>query len=460
MKKAITSAILLVLFSLSILSAQNKVAIVKIVMDNGQSIVYKQPVENKFDFSKIKAMKNTPINAYIDVQLTEVGSDLDRATDEKNRFQELPADAVEMTPEMVAERNRLDKLRQAEIRRKRMIEMGYMTTDEIPTSVERTPKITPEKYFPNEERIKNYRKNSRYGKRYAFIPGFWVENPDGEGLLLVRKMKRFKHIKSKLKKGDILLAVNDEAVENRRTFYRTMGKYTPDQNVTLTISRKGNRKIIENQPLAQLDFPTERKRYNYDDPCQVFVGVSHGGSPRGEGNLIGRVVENTVAEKMGLQVDDLIVEMDGLELITDSDFIEQRDSHQAGEEFTLTIFRKGKKKKLKGQFMPCKEVEQPSAEVQTPNEVDLESTAQTQQNAIEVFPNPSNGKFNLKFNLEAKPTFVKLLDSTGKEVYLKKLESFEGTFNEELNIPNLPKSTYFLMVSQEARSLTKHIVIQ
>jgi hypothetical protein len=80
---------------------------------------------------------------------------------------------------------------------------------------------------------------------------------------------------------------------------------------------------------------------------------------------------------------------------------------------------------------------------------------------FDFFPNPSNGKFNLSFNLPSKgDTKVSVLNMEGKVVYNNNLNNFIGDYKTEINISDQAKGIYFIKVEQNEQSILKKIVLE
>jgi Secretion system C-terminal sorting domain len=80
---------------------------------------------------------------------------------------------------------------------------------------------------------------------------------------------------------------------------------------------------------------------------------------------------------------------------------------------------------------------------------------------FDFFPNPSNGKFNLSFNLPNKgDTKVSVLSMDSKIVYNKNLNNFTGDYKTEINISERAKGIYFIKVEQNGQSILKKIVLE
>lgn len=80
---------------------------------------------------------------------------------------------------------------------------------------------------------------------------------------------------------------------------------------------------------------------------------------------------------------------------------------------------------------------------------------------LNYYPNPSTGKFNLKFNLEQKgEVTVKVMDILGKEVYKETILDFGGMYDNELNLTGHEKGVYVLQILQNKKALSRKILIE
>lgn len=80
---------------------------------------------------------------------------------------------------------------------------------------------------------------------------------------------------------------------------------------------------------------------------------------------------------------------------------------------------------------------------------------------MDFYPNPNNGKFNLRFNLKNKGTTdINVMNSEGKNIYSEKLSDFSGTYDKEIDISKNPKGVYFVRVAQGEHAQLKKIVLE
>lgn len=77
-----------------------------------------------------------------------------------------------------------------------------------------------------------------------------------------------------------------------------------------------------------------------------------------------------------------------------------------------------------------------------------------------VAPNPSSGSFNLKFETEVGTLSMQVFDWSGKPVWSKSYEGFDGVMTEEIEIGALPKGIYVLKITQNEKAKTEMLILQ
>ncbi|MEO1049089.1 MAG: T9SS type A sorting domain-containing protein [Bacteroidota bacterium] len=79
---------------------------------------------------------------------------------------------------------------------------------------------------------------------------------------------------------------------------------------------------------------------------------------------------------------------------------------------------------------------------------------------LNFYPNPNSGRFTLDFQSNGAPTEVNIMDLTGKQVYNKQLQGFEGYVREEIDLTDQQPGVYILQMLQGGRSLNKKIILE
>ncbi len=81
--------------------------------------------------------------------------------------------------------------------------------------------------------------------------------------------------------------------------------------------------------------------------------------------------------------------------------------------------------------------------------------------SINVFPNPSNGSFNLSFNAAKESNIqINVLDAVGKVVVSQDVKNFQGKYNGVIDATDLAKGVYQLSVRYDGKPYMTKLVIQ
>jgi hypothetical protein len=81
--------------------------------------------------------------------------------------------------------------------------------------------------------------------------------------------------------------------------------------------------------------------------------------------------------------------------------------------------------------------------------------------ALDLYPNPNSGIFNLSFEVAKKShTTLTVLDAVGREMYKEDLKNFKGRYQKEIDLSHLSKGMYFLQVKQGKHVFNKKIILQ
>jgi serine protease Do len=189
-----------------------------------------------------------------------------------------------------------------------------------------------------------------------------------------------------LKKGDVILEFDGEAVTSKRKLMRLIGEAAPEQTVRLTVSRNGSEQQLTatlgkhevspagswnlmpaQPPEFQFQFPPATPRaprapQGPESEVYAFafgnrrVGIltasltkqlaDHLGVPGGKGVLVTSVNENSPASKAGLKAGDVITEVNGESVEDSGDFIRELNRKDEGE-VTLTVVRDKSQRTIK-----------------------------------------------------------------------------------------------------------------
>lgn len=236
--------------------------------------------------------------------------------------------------------------------------------------------------------------------------------------------------------------------------------------------------------------------FDFNDDA-AFLGVTPG-AKTDAGVSIGKVITESSAEKMGLRSGDVITKLDGRSIEHFDDLAEVIKAKKAGDTVAVEYLRDGKKGKLNGELGKrdggtfdkyifrtehnnnsgrtgnkasngVKEVniviklkdctKEDEVMLTEPAAVDFRKDLSL--NKIEFAPNPSDGMFNLTFELpEKKSTRVLVFDQMGRKVYEEILNNFNGSYKSQIDISAQQSGVYFLIIAQQDKQFTRKIVKQ
>jgi membrane-associated protease RseP (regulator of RpoE activity) len=181
------------------------------------------------------------------------------------------------------------------------------------------------------------------------------------------------------------------------------------------------------------------------------------------------VIDNTPAKESAVQPGDIILAFNGFAVNTYDELTSQRDKKKPGDAFQLTVLRDGREMTIKARFKPCETSDNAPVEeivevIQEDSKLESRETPKTAENPLglevfEAFPNPTYGMLNIKFEAEAIPTTVRIIDISGRVVYTKNLPQFGGSFNEQANLSSQKAGNYVLNIEQGGKVYTKAVVL-
>lgn len=262
-----------------------------------------------------------------------------------------------------------------------------------------------------------------------------------------------------MQSGDQVASINGVELRSGSDLRRELSKYEPGTTVTVAYIRDGQTYTTQ----STLGEKTSYSRHR--DPCKIFIGVQLSGAKRGV--YINGIIDGTAADKSTLQTGDVIIEMDGIEVNSFDELLVERNKHQPGDDFVLTVLRDGNPMIVEAQFLTCDENEDkgeaPVEEIIEPTVVP-DAPVQLVENGLQLeeltaFPNPTYGNFNLRFQGEAVPTRIRVTDITGRVVFAETLETFDGFYNRELKIDNAAPGNMIITVQQGDKVISEQVLL-
>ncbi|MEQ8705889.1 MAG: PDZ domain-containing protein [Phaeodactylibacter sp.] len=305
---------------------------------------------------------------------------------------------------------------------------------------------------------------------------------------------------------DYIYEVSGESVSARRDLSDLLEGYKPGDKVSVGFYRKG-------VPLSRTLFLSRRGDLNMPhrpDSEDPFLGVSpvHDEVPEGVVGTPITVVHNSTAQAMGLERGDIITAVDGNPVADWNDLSPMINMRKVGAPIQVSVYRDGalftRSRPIKSQaatqgnhsrpngpaiilpqplapgldpiaqvtlkpLTPKEATVLPIAVAATTNDVATARNADRREplirdlaiEALNIFPNPTTGIFDLQFELPQQgQTAVYLYNPAGQPVYFNTLGEFSGTFSDRIDIANGVRGIYFLEVRQGQRSLTRKVILQ
>lgn len=328
-----------------------------------------------------------------------------------------------------------------------------------------------------------------------------------------------------LKENDVILMIDKNTIKDEKHLREVIGDYKVGDKVEVTYLRDGSEatKTVElgeskeegfhmnsfhfDFDDADFDEQMEKlKEMNFDvdfdmdfefDEDAAFLGVTPGEKVE-TGVSLGKVIGGSSAERMGLKSGDVITRLDGEPVNSFDDLAEVIKGKKAGDDIKVEYQRDGRSNKINGELgkrdgnvvqrrifrsgSDCvgggsgpwsphvvKEVnvvielkdatKEDEALLADPADVDFSKSLAV--NKIEFAPNPSDGQFNLTFDLPKKQdTRVMVFNQSGQKVYEEIMSNFSGSYRNQIDISAQPSGVYFFIIAQQDKQFTRKIVKQ
>ncbi len=189
----------------------------------------------------------------------------------------------------------------------------------------------------------------------AFL-GVMTQKTD-EGAKITDVTKESTAEKAGLKEGDIITKINDDKISDAGDLYKAVGKYKPDDKVTITYKREGK----ESAATAALGENKQVQVFNWNNngdynlalpPRRPFkdgftfawkndtrLGLQVQDTEDSKGVKVLDVEDETPAEKAGIKEDDIITQINGKDITSIEDLKNGVKDVKAGDTIKLTFLR-------------------------------------------------------------------------------------------------------------------------
>lgn len=257
--------------------------------------------------------------------------------------------------------------------------------------------------------------------------------------------------------GDVILSVDGKNTQGPNSIARALEGHKEGDVVPVRY-RRGNQ-VLETEVKLHASSHTIVQRIPRD-PCKPFIGVYTNNTRDGQGVRITGIIDNTPAKEVNLQADDIIRAFDGVSISNYNDLYRERDKHKAGDKFRLSIEREGKLMEVKARFPACDQGSTtPQPEESAPTTENRMDAGDLVLEQFQLFPNPAVELVNVQFRAEAAPITVSISDVSGKLIYNRTINNFNGVFNEQIDLRGNAPGIYGLRIQQGDKVSTKKISI-
>ena len=339
--------------------------------------------------------------------------------------------------------------------------------------------------------------SNHVSKKKAEKLGF--ENPYGS--YVTRIIPNTAAEQSGMKVFDYIYAIGGEEFSEDRSFSHALRDYQPGSTAELSFVRNGVKqsKTITFGQRADANY---RHRNDDEDP---FLGVhqSHGDNPDDINGVVVSIIDCSTAEAMNLQAGDIITYIDNTPILDWHDLTAGIDNRDVGDPIAVTYYRDGTfntveapiksqeathdcpeeedeeevlpvatetEEEIEEEILALEEElevsmenvsEQEADDMKTQKGIDMPIVNNLQIEQLNVFPNPTSGAFQLRFDLpETGNTSIRIFNSAARLIYQNDLGQFTGAFTDRVDIGSNPAGTYFVEIRQDNKSVSKKLILK
>ena len=170
------------------------------------------------------------------------------------------------------------------------------------------------------------------GRRDDFNAGLSFSMDDEDRLVVSRLDRRSFWGQSGVRRGDVILSIDDRDVESRADFLRWVHQERGDEPLTLIVLRDGRRQTF------QVDVESNRDEL-YPQQQRSTLGVMLDQESE-NGALVSRVYRGSAADKAGLRRGDYIVRFDGDRVRSADHLIQLVGQHEPGSTVQIEFTRR------------------------------------------------------------------------------------------------------------------------
>ena len=223
--------------------------------------------------------------------------------------------------------------------------------DEMPREMDRNLML-------NDMHMKEY----KHKMNAAFL-GVSSRKAETGGATVLEVTKESPAEKAGLKKGDVIIRVNDNNIESPDNLYETVHQFKPGEKIKITFKREGKEQTASAMlDKSKMEPEAFNYKYEYNMPdmenlhfgpdfvkplsMPPKIGIRAQDSEEGKGvNVLG-VTEGSAAEKAGLKTGDVITSVNGTEVNNANELVDEVQESRDKMSVKIKILRNGKPEEL------------------------------------------------------------------------------------------------------------------
>jgi len=331
------------------------------------------------------------------------------------------------------------------------------------------------------------------------IMGVMIDDAEA-GILITGLNEGFGAKNAGLKEGDLITAIDNKTMKTADEVVNYINSLRPGDLITVTYKREN---ATNTTKVELMENKTVKSNKLFGDAVLTKTSKPIMGAmikDDGDKVIINGINDGFGAEKAGLQEGDEIISVDDKAIGSVEELTNYISEKKIGDIILVEYKRAGKKQKAPVELMKSgldeaypkyynwiekfdlnegnndKDLLNKNTRVMVMI-TDLEQEDKEKLNEIspnnksisddlalagfEFFPNPSQGLFNLSFDVaESLDTEVNIYDIAGKIVYHKFIKNFMGKFNEAIDLQNNQSGSYILEIIQGNKRTNKKIVVK
>lgn len=260
------------------------------------------------------------------------------------------------------------------------------------------------------------------------------EGESGHGAVITDVVDSSAAFNMGLKEGDILVEINDQPVNNVAELQEVIGNTKGGEEVKVEYVRDG-KKSVARGTLGKCDISR----------CMPDMSKVH--------EQIMKSIEGMDWKELHQQFDSEGFEEHMRQLedkLKDMRFEFDMDEDGSPGDFRMIAV-----------MIRVDDITDEDKELLQKNNPGLELNNSLDVSRLSFSPNPSNGQFELSFELSDKsPVTVRIFDPNGREVYNQRIEDFDGTYSNNIDITGNADGTYFLIVEQNGKTFSRKVIVQ